>query len=209
MSTIEKYKHFLDRRYQSFKLANEEFKKINGKTILELGTTRSFVDGSHVGCMSDDVRYWYPNNPELWDWGAGAFTLVFSEEYKNTDVKIVTVDAINAHIKRCKIMTEKNKNVEYVTNCSLNYLNTLSESSCDFIYQDTCDCDENGCLHHKKEAEIIVSKKILKSGGVILIDDHKNLDTSLTSKTKYSLPVYTQNGFVILYEGQQLLLKKI
>lgn len=207
--SIKKYKSFLGNRYLSFKAANDIFKKNNGTTILELGTTRSFVDGAHEGCMKEDVKYWYPDKPEFWDWGAGAFTLVFSEEYKNTDIKLTTVDISKKHIEICKIMTQKNNNVEYIVGSSINYLNSLKENTCDFIYQDTCDCDENGCRHHKLEAQIIIEKNLIKQEGIILIDDHCNEDPSLCSKTKYSLSLYLKNNFKIIYEGKQLLLQKI
>jgi hypothetical protein len=52
----------------------------NFKTIVELGTSRSFVDGKFPGCNEDDVKYWEPENPEKWDWSAGIFTKVFSFE---------------------------------------------------------------------------------------------------------------------------------
>ena len=66
-------------RYETFKRAFEEFEKMNGNTIVELGTTRSFVHGGLAGCNSDDPQYWTPDNPERWDWGAGCFTRMVSE----------------------------------------------------------------------------------------------------------------------------------
>lgn len=208
---IEKYKKFLEkyRRYESFRIAKEELDKINGERILELGTTRSFVDGSHEGCMVDDEKYWFPNNPEMWDWGAGAFTLVFAESYFNTNTKIITLDICQSHINRCKIMTERFKNVDYVISCSIEYLKSQCKNSFDLIYMDTGDCDERGAKHQEKETEIIIGNDLLKSKGLILIDDHNKLDKNLVNKTKYSLPLYLNNNYKIIYEGgEQILLKK-
>lgn len=205
---LEKYKTYLQNRYITFKLAKDIFDANNGKIILELGTTRSFVDGSHVGCMKDDPKYWYPNNPELWDWGAGAFTLVFSEMYKDTDVKITTLDIMTSHIQRCKIMTSHNNNVNYVIDSSTSYLMSLPSESIDFLYQDTCDCDDNGARHHLEEAKILVERNIIKPKGILLIDDHRTTTPELVSKTKYSLNFYLENGFTVIEENQQLLLQK-
>lgn len=206
--SLEKYKTYLQNRYVTFNKAKKIFDDNNGRVILELGTTRSFVDGSHIGCMKDDPQYWYPNNPELWDWGAGAFTIVFSEMYKNTNVKITTVDIMSSHIQRCKLMTQHNNNITYVVDSSLSHLASLPSESVDFLYQDTCDCDDNGARHHLEEAKILINRNIIKKNGILLIDDHKTTMPELVSKTKYSLDFYLQNGFIVIEEDQQLLLQK-
>lgn len=210
---IEKYKKYLTdeqfNRYETFVMARDLFDKINGQTILELGTTRSFVGGAYPGCLSDDEKYWEPNSPEKWDWGAGAFTLVFAEQYFNTNVKITTLDINASHLFRCKTMVDRFNNVEFVCSDSESYLKKLSPESIDFIYQDTADCDEYGCYVHQREAEIVVNNNILKSNGILLIDDHQNFDKNLPSKAKYSLRVYKEAGYKILLEGKQLLLQKL
>ena len=65
-------------RYHTFKYCFDEFEKNNMKTVVELGTSRSFVDGRFPGCNEDDTKFWEPNNPEKWDWSAGCFTKVAS-----------------------------------------------------------------------------------------------------------------------------------
>ena len=210
--SIEKYKQYLTdveaNRYESFILARDLFNKIKGKKIVELGTTRSFVNGAHPGCLADNEVYWEPNSPQKWDWGAGAFTILFAEEYQNTNVQITTVDIDQRHLNRCKVMVDKFKNVEYVCSDSESYLQSLPEKSVDFIYQDTADCDDHGCHIHEREAHIIVNKNILKPKGILLIDDNINYDTTLPSKAKYSLPIYVQAGYKIVFMGKQILLQK-
>ena len=93
---LNRYKSFLDQgtyqtiylfaspkkiesRYYTFKKAFEYFKLCNGKVVVELGTTRSFVHGGLPGCGLDDAHYWQPYNPESWDWGAGFFTRIAAE----------------------------------------------------------------------------------------------------------------------------------
>lgn len=66
-------------RYYTFKMAFELFEKKQGKVIVELGTTRSYVHGGLVGCNCDDPIYWTPNEPQNWDWGADCFTRVAAE----------------------------------------------------------------------------------------------------------------------------------
>src|SRR5579872_987136 len=94
-------------RYHTFLQAFEHFEKINGKVIVELGTTHSFVHGGLEGCDNDNIKYWTPNNPERWDWGAGAFTLMAAECLAHLKPTFYTVDLSNNHLTRCKIMTPK------------------------------------------------------------------------------------------------------
>ena len=76
------------------------------KTIVELGTSRSFVDGQFPGCNDDNPSYWQPDNPEVWDWSAGCFTRVFGELIQGTDIEMISIDLIPNHISRSKVMTQ-------------------------------------------------------------------------------------------------------
>src|SRR5690242_10072510 len=76
---IEKYKKHLGFRYRTMRQALDEFVRIGGKTVVELGTSRSFVPGGFAGCLVNDIRYWRPHEPRFWDWGAGTFTRVCVE----------------------------------------------------------------------------------------------------------------------------------
>ena len=61
-------------RYDTFRFVFEYLHEIEGRVVVELGTSRSFCHGGLPGCNSDDVSYWNPATPENWDWGAGFFT---------------------------------------------------------------------------------------------------------------------------------------
>ena len=84
---MEKYKEYMDKaltsyypdeefmetcgtvpkfRYDTFNYCWEMFRKRKFKTIVELGTSRSFVDGSQPGCNLDDPSYWKPDDCSVW-----------------------------------------------------------------------------------------------------------------------------------------------
>ena len=192
-------------------------KNIENKVILELGTSRSFTDGRFPGCNSNDTRWWEPNNPEKWDWSAGCFTRVFSE-LTDTKTYIHTVDISPYHINRCKLMTEpfKDKITYYVTS-SENILNQIPEKSIDLLYLDTGDMTpiEYTAQLHLREAKIIVERNVLKDNGIILIDDVKSCvpkkagEKSDYGKAKYSIPYLLENGYIIVMDEYQYILKKI
>src|SRR5207249_2968092 len=43
-------------RYQTFRLAFRHFLETQGRVVVELGTSRSFVHGGHPGCNSSDPQ---------------------------------------------------------------------------------------------------------------------------------------------------------
>lgn len=185
--------------------------------IVELGTSRSFVDGRFEGCNSDDSKYWEPNNPEKWDWSAGHFTGVFSEILYDKNLHLQTVDLMKNHINRCKIMTNDYKQkITYHVSDSVKFLNNQKENGFDLIYMDTGDMTpiEPSAQLHLREAKIIVSKNLLKKGGLILIDDVRNIlpkkfgETSDYGKAKYSIQYFIENGFEIVQDHYQVVMRK-
>ena len=222
---LEQYKNLLDHntndamgyedesksRYQSFKKCLEFLKTIQTPEVLELGTSRSFVGGAFIGCNSDDPKYWDPNDFTKWDFGAGAFTLIFGQ----TNCNLTTIDLMEDHIKRCKIMTNSlNIKCNHVVSDSVKFL-TNTTGKYDLIYMDTGDMfpiepSENLQL---EEARIIVERKLLNPNGWILIDDVLNntprslgvLDNKYGKSTK-SLPYLLSNNFKLLFEGHQYIL---
>ena len=190
------------------------YKQIN---ITELGTSRSFVDGSQEGCNSDNIKYWDPLNPSKWDWGAGCFTKIFSECIKDKNIVLNTVDIEQNHINRCKIMTNNNNKINYHVSSSEDYLNNCKEKSIDLLYLDTGDMMpvEPTANLHLREAKIIVRNNILKDDGIILIDDVRNPAPKLSGeesdygKAKYSIPYFLNNGYYIVMDEYQVILKKI
>jgi hypothetical protein len=203
-------------RYATFKKAFKHFEENKGKTIVELGTTRSFVHGELPGCNSNDARYWTPNNPENWDWGAGAFTIVAGECLRHLNPLFYTVDLASEHIKRCKVMTSNFNNIIYVVSDSRSFLKTFAPKSIDLLYLDTGDMTpiEATAQLQLDEAQIIVGRDLISEKGIIVIDDVKNTtpqkfgEKSNLGKAKYSLPFLIEHGFEIVADEYQVLLKR-
>jgi hypothetical protein len=186
------------------------------KIILELGTSRSFTDGRFPGCNNDNPIYWEPNNPDIWDWSAGCFTKFFSDLTDN-NTHIITLDLASQHIERCKLMNkEKSHKISYYVNSSENYLNIVPEKSIDLLYLDTGDMTpiEDTAQLHLREAKIVVNKNVLADDGIILIDDVRSCvpkeagETSDYGKAKYSIPYFLENGYEIIMDEYQVILKK-
>jgi hypothetical protein len=91
-----KYSEYFGRRKNTFEESYKHILSSIGQkdkyNIVELGSSRSFVTGGKEGCLNPDIKYWKPDEPENWDWGAGVFTKVFAENLKDTNCKIYTVD---------------------------------------------------------------------------------------------------------------------
>ncbi len=199
-------------RFYSFKKCLDFLETIQQPEVLELGTTRSFVGGAFEGCNSDDPKYWNPHDFTKWDFGAGAFTLIFGQY----NYKLTTVDIIGDHVRRCKIMTDSlNIKCNHVISDSVSFL-LNTNNKYDLIYLDTGDMfpiepSENLQL---EEAKIIVGRELLKLNGLILIDDvlnHTprslgNVNNKYGKSTK-SLPYLLDHNFRIVFEGYQYILK--
>ena len=199
-------------RYDTFKYCHSYYKN-NEPLIVELGTSRSFVDGRFEGCNLDDIKYWDPNNSEKWDWSAGCFTKVFSNLFPNSEFH--TVDINKNHIKRSKIMNSDRNNVNYHISSSEDFLNSF-DKKIDLLYLDTGDMTpiEDTAQLHLREAKIIVEKKLLSENGLILIDDVKSVvpkkfgEKSDLGKAKYSIEYFLENGYEIIMDEYQYILRK-
>ena len=66
---------------------------------------------------------------------------------------------------------------------------------------------EDACKQHYIDAKYIVENNLMNSNSFILIDDCKT-DT-IYNKSKYSIPYLLDNGFEIILNEYQCLLKKI
>ena len=84
-------------RYFTFRYCFDNINNNVNPVIVELGTSRSFVDGRFEGCNSDDSKYWEPNNPKKWDWSAGIFTKVFSTLFPNSIFYITEIGLYNSN----------------------------------------------------------------------------------------------------------------
>lgn len=203
-------------RFYTFLKAFEHFEAMNGHVIVELGTTRSFVHGGLPGCNSDDVHYWTPDMPSRWDWGAGCFTRMVAECLLHTNPEIHTVDLARSHIERCKIMTADYKQIiQYHVCSSLHFLKNCS-FKIDLLYLDTGDMwpIEPTAQLQLEEVKIIVERDLLTDDGIILIDDVRNQtpkkfgEESDLGKSKYSIAYLIDNGYEIIEDEYQVILKK-
>lgn len=205
------YSEYLGRRKNTFEKTHEiilcnidQFKTYN---IVELGTSRSFVSGERRGCCSPDTKYWYPTNPQKWDWGAGIFTKVFSDNLKGYNFKIYTVDPCPSAIKVVKTIIGNNGNVEIIQGFSTDFLNNI-DFKIDFLYMDHMESGEEACQKHLEDSRIIVEKDLMSKNSLILIDDTPENIPAKNSKGKYSIPYLTDNGYKIILHEYQMLLEK-
>jgi len=204
-----KYSEYFGRRENTFINCFKHIKKhINSKKkylIVELGTSRSFVSSGFEGCMNTDPKYWQPNNPKSWDWGAGIFTKVFLDNLKGENFIIHTIDPDDNAISIVNTICNDEKNVNIIKDYSTNFLNNLNEKI-DFLYMDHMESGEEACIKHLEDSKIIVERNLISPNGIILIDDIG--DDTTNTKGKYSIPYLLNNGFVsIIHEYQVLLLK--
>jgi len=234
---IEKYKNLLDNamsyyydkltflkffqkepksRYYTFKYVIQYIKNNNLKNILELGTSRSYVDGRFEGCNESDDKYWEPNNPDKWDWSAGLFTRIFAEEF-NELINLDTLDSNKEHLRRSKLMLGNNsKNINFIKSTSENYLKS-TDKKYDVIYLDTGDMIpvEDTALLQLIEANQIVERNLLNINGLLIIDDVRNPtpkivgETNNLGKAKYSIPYLLEHNFEIVMDEYQVILKKL
>lgn len=213
---VQYFNRFPKSRYYTLKYCFEEFEKNNMKTVVELGTSRSFVDGRFPGCNEDDIKYWKPNNPEIWDWAAGCFTKVASTCLNHMpNFQLHTVDLSQRHINRCMIMNSNENSVNYYVRSSEDFLNSVN-GTIDLLYLDTGDMTpiQFTAELHLREAKIIVERNLIKSGGIILIDDIRScvpyeqgqgIDLG---KGYLSIPYFLNNGFELVMDEYQTVLKK-
>ncbi len=204
-------------RYDTFERVLEHLLSVNEPVIVELGTSRSFVTGGIEGCMSDDPKYWMPDRPEVWDHGAGIFTyLIPMTLMKNGKSFLLhSVDICDKALSIAKTMTDHIRApVQYHKQRSTNFLDSF-EGQIDVLYMDTAETDEDGARIHLDDAKKVVERNLIKPGGLILIDDvrspnfiHMAGKTWILGKGKYSIPYLLQNGFEIVMDEYQMLLRK-
>ena len=131
--TLERYKAFMDQalatrdyhpprpvlsRHATFTLALEYLLTVSDPFIVELGTSRSFVDG--VVCQ--DPAAWDPSDPAAWDHGAGIFTYLFAEALTGRPFELHTVDIDPGALRVCRHMTRGLPGIGFVCRSSTDYL---------------------------------------------------------------------------------------
>ena len=225
---IKYYNKVPKSRYYTFNYCynyyKDYFKDID-PVIVELGTTRSFIDGKYYNNIrtkigrdltDDDIDIpelmeWDKNNPEKWDWSAGCFTKIFSNIFPNSIIN--SIDIMQRHLNRCKIMNSDRNNINYHFSSSENFLNNFIEKI-DLLYLDTGNMDEETAQLHLREVKIIIEKNILSDKGLILIDDVRNPymmingEKNNLGKSKYSINYLIENGYKIIVDEYQVILSK-
>ncbi len=226
LEILDRYRSLLGPRYTSLQICFQHVSKRSAPIIVELGATRSFVDRGHEGVTSDDPKYWHPTDPSRWDWGAGSFSRVCAEIISNTDARLHSVDLSERAITISRVITEGlGANVMLHRQDSSAWLLAFEEPI-DFLYMDHHEtCEEGARLHHI-DAEIIVRSGCLSEDAIVLIDDvhvrqgalAKGLERVVRSmrrqhdlhhgKGKYSIPFLRKNGFEIVYEDYQVVMRR-
>ena len=188
---------------KSFELLLEKYKN-KSLMIVELGTSRSFLSG--VLCY--DPSYFNVNEPHNWDWGAGLFTKVFSDNLDNNsiDYKLYSIDPNIDAINVSKNICCENEKIIYITDYSTNFLQNV-DFKIDFLYMDHMESSEEACIQHLTDAKIIIENDLLSENGIILIDD-VNYPEYINSKGKYSIPYFLENNFKLIIGEYQVILVK-
>jgi hypothetical protein len=210
-----KYSEYFDKRTntfeKSYELILERMKTKNGISddttynIVELGTTRSFVSGNHPDCMQTDTKCWRPDEPGCWDWGAGIFTKVFSDNLDGRNYKLYTIDPNENAIQIVTTMCGANKNVQIVQGYSSEFLKKI-DFTIDLLYMDHMESGEEACIQHLKDSEYIIKNGLMSENSIILIDDIG--DNITNTKGKYSIPYLLDNGYNQVLAEYQVLLEK-
>jgi Methyltransferase domain len=223
LDVLDRYAHLLGKRYPSVALAFERIAERKSPIIVELGASRSYVSSGNEGCMADDPKYWRPDQPERWDWGAGIFSRVCAETIAGTGAFLHTVDPSPTAIRVARTITDGiGANISFHQTTSTEFLRSLREPI-DLLYMDHHETCEEGAALHRRDAEIIIEQGLVGPDGTILIDDvhvHGSvregairLIRALSGKNglhygkgKYSIPYLREHGFDVLYEDYQVVL---
>ena len=112
-------------------------------------------------------------------------------------------------------MTKGLKNIEHFV-CSSEEFLDVGEGQIDLLYMDTGDVTpiEPTAELHLRESKILVEKNLIRIGGLILIDDVRNPQSMKQNddeygKAKYSIPYLLDNGFIIVMDEYQVILKRV
>lgn len=203
---IDHYQQYLGPRYATFRAAFNGFKAIGGRTVVELGTTRSFVSGGFPGCMSTDPKYWQPHDPSSWDWGAGMFTKMCAIELRSQQARIHSVDVSPEALQIAHVITADEGDLVTLHHSSSEEFLWSFPQRIDLLYMDAGETGAQADELHAREAAIVLSRQLLSPQGLVLIDD-VNIPGNAASKGRLSIPLYLKHGFQIRSSGYQVLLQ--
>jgi hypothetical protein len=204
---LEAYKKYLGPRYETFLYAFEEFRAVGGKTVVELGTSRSFVRGGQPGCMDKNRKYWKPRSPRNWDWGAGLFTRMCALHLQDVQPEIHSVDISADAIEISKVVTaDFARFITHHLTTSEEFLDAF-DKKIDLLYMDTGETGAEAEELHLREARIVLTRQLMSPKGIIVIDD-VNVPGNTASKGRFSIPLFCQNGFQIAISDYQVVLRR-
>lgn len=204
-----KYSQYFDRRKNTFEKSHqlildaiENDKEYN---IVELGSSRSYVNGDYPGlCNSNDI-FWKSDKPHMWDWGAGIFTKVFSDNLEGKNYKLYTIDPNEDANKIVSTMCRDNNKVIVKSGYSTDFLRTI-DFKIDFLYMDHMESSEEASLKHLEDCKLIVEKDLMSKNAIILIDDVG--ENMYHTKGKYSIPFLSENNYKIIIQEYQVLMQR-
>lgn len=144
------------------------------------------ADWLEVGCIR-----------EAEDWSAGYSTYLFTA----LGVRLTSVDTNPANLAFARRVCGPGLTTVHATGEA--HLRATMDTY-DAIYLDGADADTpDGALCTRREAEALLPR--LSPGGLVLIDDCARPDGG---KGRLAVPFLLQNGFRIVYEGYQVLLRR-
>ena len=211
-----------DKLAREFKTRDHTFAKMfkyfedtEGKIVVELGTIRSYVAWPNEGCLKTDSKYWHPESPEMWDWGAGNFTLVAATCLAHLSPTIHTVDIKEQAIQICKTVTKPFAHlIQYHLLNAESFLKTYSGPKIDLLYMDAGELDDKSAQMTKDQARIALERDLLSEQAQIVIDDVNTPDHDPTEiwhergKGRLVIPYLEQNGFKVVEEEFQVIMRR-
>ena len=180
-SLLGKRKPTIKTCFEILKGRNEEI------SVLELGTSRSFSSG-FINTTNFNPK------PETWDWGAGCFTAAI--KILLPACRLISIDPNKEAIKVSKtILKGIGAEASFNQIDSTSFLKTTNESF-DLIYMDHAESGNNDscAILNRNDAGLILSRKLLKPDGLILIDDI----AAPFNKGMYSIPFFQESGLTCL-----------
>lgn len=206
-------------RYHTIEYALTNFANYMHRTIVELGTIRSYVNGNHPDCNTDNKNAWNENVFDNWDWGAGCFSLVAADALQSVAAGFIihTVDLIPQHMQRCRVMTHRFQRYFRYHVCDTAHYLSGHPGKIDLLYMDTGDMSPFDAMTALtlNEAKVVVTRNLMSPEGLIVIDDVKNTTalklgetTSKLGKAKDVLPYLLENGFEVVMDEFQVVLRR-
>lgn len=200
-------------RYDTFLLAFTHFAKMGGKQIVQLGISPLYTNSEHCIGQGNDNHQGNPTQKP----NSLFFIKIASSCLMHLNPIIYTVDTDISAANRCKKMMEPfNPMHRIYIGSTIDYLNSCSSNSIDMVYIDTTDLIslESSAIQQLEQAKLIVEKNLLTDNGIIIINDVHNQnaiyygDTSGLGCSRYAIPYFLCNGFEVVVDEYQMILKK-